>query len=342
MQGSPAWSWRARRVRRMSGHRPRRGCTRRNAHGLSSARYQGNNAGDGQGHGQSGGAGKPPMVEPHGHQGRGENGLHWFSGLAKRTLRSRRGWFHGDLHRGTKDVAGTASFTAQALQLGDCFKPPQASIHAAWENSAALALAKTGASTVFQIGEEVSLPYTHTCQFFPCRRRAVINKASHACLFFPFGQRTVITKGKITHKGQIPAKWAALYESVHKCNFSPCGWRYVINKYRTSRLPAIGLEGHPRSVELGSRNHRTRLLAPVCSQATCILWRGADLRAGQRISCSLSRDTHNACKGCRANGPFNEQKRRWAQTDPRSQTFMRRPFRMLTTKQILAQIRPKD
>ncbi len=204
--------------------------------------------------------------------------------------------------------------------------------------------------------EEISFTCTHTRQFFPCRRRTVISKASRACLFSPLGQRMVIIKGKITHEDQLPTRRAALDENVHKCQFSPCGRRYNINTNLTSCLPAIGLESHPRCVELGSRDHRMRLIAPVRPQATCIPWRGADLRAGQRISRSLGRYTHNACKRCRGNGPVKGQRVRLLQPlIPHSQKDgglrpildlrllnrapMRRPFRMLTLKQTLVQIR---
>ncbi len=72
-----------------------------------------------------------------------------------------------------------------------------------------------------------------------------------------------------------------------------------------------GLESHT-SVELDSKNHITRM-APVRSQAASIQRRGADLRAGQQSSRSPSRSAHNACKGCRGNGPLNGERVRLLQ-----------------------------
>ncbi|KAF4098843.1 hypothetical protein G5714_020873 [Onychostoma macrolepis] len=54
--------------------------------------------------------------------------------------------------------------------------------------------------------DQISSPYTHTCQFSACGRRTVISKACRTCLFSPFGQRAVITKDKDTHEGQFPAR----------------------------------------------------------------------------------------------------------------------------------------
>ncbi len=61
------------------------------------------------------------------------------------------------------------------------------------------------------------------------------------------------------------------------CQFSS----FVINKNRTSCWT--------------SKNHRTRLLAPVCLQAACIQRCSADFGAGQRIACSPSRSANTAC-----------------------------------------------
>ncbi len=86
-------------------------------------------------------------------------------------------------------------------------------------------------------------------------------------------------------------------------------------------------------VRLGSKYNKTRLLAPVCSQATSFQRHYSDFGSGQQSTCSPTRSSHNICKRCCENSTFSEQrfslfqpllprpKGRWrAQTYSQSQT----------------------
>ncbi len=80
------------------------------------------------------------MAEINGNQGHRENGIHRLPGLAQGTVQPCHVRIHRVFNRGTKDVTSAASFSALAPQLGDYFKLPKDSVHAAaWKVGAASA-----------------------------------------------------------------------------------------------------------------------------------------------------------------------------------------------------------
>ncbi len=105
------------------------------------------------------------------------------------------------------------------------------------------------------------------------------------------------------NKTQTFSKREQFSSSVpHEC---PASVQPATRVYPTPCHAGRGLAGHPQSVRVGYGDNKTRLFTPIRSKTPALQWPILDLR---RLNHAL----------------------------------MRRPFRMITLKQILSQIRTED
>lgn len=81
-------------------------------------------------------------------------------------------------------------------------------------------------------------------------------------------------------------------------------WPPATQKSQTTYHPASGLKNHNRCVKLGSKNDKTRLLTPVCSQVT------SPQRSNSNFVTIFS---ISACKRSNGNGSSSEQQIRLLQ-----------------------------
>ncbi len=139
----------------------------------------------------------------------------------------------------------------------------------------------------------------------------------------------------------------------------PCSRRLEFIQPLVTRAAGRGLAGHPRSVRLGYGDNKTRLFTPIRSKTPTFQRCGLHLGAGRERSRSALRGDDVAGKRSHRNGPSSSERVRLLQPllphpqkdgglrpilDLRrlNHALMRRPFRMITLKQILSQIRTGD
>ncbi len=207
--------------------------------------------------------------------------------------------------------------------------------------------------------EQISSPCTHTCQFFPCRWQTVISKASRACLFSPFGQWTVITKGKITHEDQLPARRAALCENVYKCQFSPVGGDMSLIKIEPLASWLSAWKAIPgvsswvlETIERGYSLQFTRSPPAFRGVVQTFVQDNESHVLRAEIRTMLAKGAVETVPLADSESGFYSRNFLVPKKDGGlrpildlrllNRALVRRLFRMLTLKQILAQIRPED
>ncbi len=130
------------------------------------------------------------------------------------------------------------------------------------------------------------------------------------------------------NKTQTFSKREQFSSSVpHEC---PASVQPATQVYPTPCHAGRGLAGHPRSVRVGDGDNKTRLFTPIRSKTPALQRRGLHLGAGRERS-------RSALRGDDAAG-----KRTILDLRRLNHALMRRPFRMITLKQILSQIRTED
>lgn len=150
------------------------------------------------------------------------------------------------------------------------------------------------------------------------------------------------------------------FSSSHhfECQFPAPVWQTTIHKTRTTCHPASGLESYPRCVKLGSKHHRMRLVASVHSQAASFQRCYSNFGMGQWCSQSpvqsASKESRTVETVPLANSklgffiryflvPKKDGKLRpILNLRNLNCLLMRRLFKMLILKQILAQVCPGD
>ncbi len=140
----------------------------------------------------------------------------------------------------------------------------------------------------------------------------------------------------------------------HEC---PASVQPATRVYPTPCHAGRGLAGHPRSVRVGYGDNKTRLFTTIRSKTPAFQRRG--LHLGVRRERSTLRGDDVAGKRSHRNGSSSSERVRLLQPllpHPRkdgglrpildlrrlNHALMRRPFRMITLKQILSQIRTGD